>query len=1003
MLLILVLVGQTRAQSYTQSSGYTVRTWSTEHGLPQASVNTICQTPDGYLWLGTNGGLVRFDGFEFETFDFTNSDMPSIRVTSLIRDNSNGMWAGTEEGWIVHLGETFTTLCRLPVTPYELLSLADGKLLALTRAGLFEINGSHYNLVRASANEITGLRPIRGLAEDAAGRVWYSLDDIRQLDPVSENRETAQIASRGFVLRANRVGDVAVLTLDRLNLIVSDAESSRVIDLGACDASTLLLTNEELWLFGPTECKAADLASLRAGTPDWHNLGLPTQEYTRAYIDRESTVWVGTLTAGFVAIRPSGFHAWPLRDNQAGQSVTGTDDLIIAGGNQNMNWVMRLVGSDFEPVGVVPGATSDLLYTRDRGSIVVSTNSGLVELDPQQEVFVPLRRWDIGTPVFSYAESSDRRVAVGTKSTVMLRDPGDTQFRRIASIPEIATGIVRCIDFVDDGILFGAHSGLFHVELPSESFREVRCDDDQPVTNVRSIHTDADGTLWIGTYGSGLLRYKGGVLSRLTTADGLIDNCISNLQEDQAARLWMNTNAGAVAVDIEALNHAIDDHVQVVGVAHLYSGECNHHGGWISSTGMLWFPTIFGLSSIDTASVGFNDVPPGVAIKSIAIEGEPILISANNRIGPGVDDLRIAYVGLSYITPSQVRYRRKLVGLDDDWIDVGGERTVSYTNLKPGEYEFCVQACNNSGVWSPVGASIAFEILPHYYETKWFLLLVVLMLLVLAWVLYRFRVAGLASHNRALVSEISRREIAEAGKQEVEEQLRRTQKLEAIGSLASGVTHDFNNVLFAIETSAISLSSGRGKPGDVEQATDVIRQSIAQARGIISSLKTFSQRNEVEHKQIDLCESVRMFETTLRTLVEPDYELVIEGLADDPFWVIGNASQLQQVVLNLVVNARDASAIGAPIGIRVGPSTSDSAYVELRVTDAGPGISAEMADRIFDPFFTTKTHEQGTGLGLSIVHGIVRDHAGRIRVESSTRGTEFVVEFPLCSAPKGRD
>ena len=194
LLLILVLVGQTRAQSYTQSSGYTVRTWSTEHGLPQASVNTICQTPDGYLWLGTNGGLVRFDGFEFETFDFTNSDMPSIRVTSLIRDNSNGMWAGTEEGWIVHLGETFTTLCRLPVTPYELLSLADGKLLALTRAGLFEINGSHYNLVRASANEITGLRPIRGLAEDAAGRVWYSLDDIRQLDPVSENRETAQIA-----------------------------------------------------------------------------------------------------------------------------------------------------------------------------------------------------------------------------------------------------------------------------------------------------------------------------------------------------------------------------------------------------------------------------------------------------------------------------------------------------------------------------------------------------------------------------------------------------------------------------------------------------------------------------------------------------------------------------------------------------------------------------------------------------------------------------------------
>ncbi len=984
-------VGAARAQAYTESPGFTIRSWGTQHGLPQASVNTICQTPDGYIWLGTNGGLVRFDGVAFETFDFTNSPIPSIRITSLILDHAEGMWVATEEGYIVHFDGGFQTICQLPATPYQLVAQENGDLLALTRIGLYEIRGDSFRLISEPNQPIKTLRPIRGLAQDAEGHVWYSLDEVRCFDPDNPEKQFTVLDERAYVINANSVGDVAILTQDSVSLGHWEDGQPVITNLGASRDVAVLLTDEQLWLFGPERCRTARLTSLRQGEPDWHSLTLPPETYTRPYIDRESTIWIGTLTEGLFAIRPSGYTEWTLSENQPGQSVTGVGDLVVAGGNQNWNWARRSPDTGFERVEILPDETSDLLYTNRHGHIVISTQTGVVELTPELE---RIRRWDLGTQIFSYAEHDDGSVALGGKSRVFLRSASDPDFSPIASIPEHATNIVRCVEFVEQGVLFGSHDGLFLWKQADESVAAVTCDDGQPIRNVRSILTDSSGVQWIATYGSGLLRYKDGRLSRLSTDDGLHDNAIANLQEDASGRLWMNTNAGALAVSIDALNHAIDYDAMVIGITHIHSGECNHHGGWISEEGLLWFPTVHGLVSIDTNLVGFNHVPPGVKIKQLWVGGKPTPLEPNLTIDPGYDDIKASYVGLSYVTPGQVRYRRMLVGHDEGWIDVGQEQTVSYTNLPPGAYELRVQACNDSGVWSPTGASLQFTMLPHFYETRWFFVLVIAVLLAIIWLLYRARVASLASHNRELVSEIKRREAVEAEKQNVQEQLRRTQRLEAIGSLASGVAHDFNNVLFAIETSAIALGNERSKPADIQQATNVIRQSVTQARGIISSLKTFSQRHEIEHTEIDLGEVVKSLEPTLRSLVGDEYRLTIEINDEKPLKLIGSAAQLQQVVLNLVVNARDASPVGEEITVRIARASWYSSTVEIRVTDAGPGIPSDNADRIFDPFYTTKTHEQGTGLGLAIVHGIVLDHAGSVRVRSKPGQTDFIVELP---------
>jgi PAS domain S-box-containing protein len=270
-------------------------------------------------------------------------------------------------------------------------------------------------------------------------------------------------------------------------------------------------------------------------------------------------------------------------------------------------------------------------------------------------------------------------------------------------------------------------------------------------------------------------------------------------------------------------------------------------------------------------------------------------------------------------------------------------------------------------------------------------------------------VARIGADSRAALTGFFR-DITE--RRALEEQLRQSQKLEAIGRLAGGVAHDFNNILMSI-MGAADLMLMQLAPDDAarDEATE-IKQSVDRGAGLTRQLLAFSRRQPTRPRLFALGDVVRGMDTMLRRLIGPEVEFEIVSSAQ-PLMIMADSGQVEQVVLNLVVNARDAMPDGGRVTVRVEEVELDETaalafiegkpgmYARLGVADTGTGIDEATRAKLFEPFFTTKEHGKGTGLGLSIVYGIVRQSSGYITVVSEPgRGATFLIYFPIAAAPQ---
>ncbi len=260
--------------------------------------------------------------------------------------------------------------------------------------------------------------------------------------------------------------------------------------------------------------------------------------------------------------------------------------------------------------------------------------------------------------------------------------------------------------------------------------------------------------------------------------------------------------------------------------------------------------------------------------------------------------------------------------------------------------------------------------------------------------------------------DITERKEEEHARARLKAQLHHSQKMEAVGQLAGGVAHDFNNLLTVILGNVDQLRVLLPAPSEVGGMLDAIERATDQATGVTRSLLTFSHKLPIEKKLVDLCRIVQRATSLLDRLLPASVELTVDVDSDGPLTISADDTQLQQVVLNLAINSRDAMPDGGSLRVSVGQATEadlsgatvaldpGARYAVLTVADTGCGMPPDVQGRVFEPFFTTKGRGQGTGLGLSIVHGIVREHDGRIYVASEVGvGSSFRIFLPLA----GRD
>jgi signal transduction histidine kinase/ligand-binding sensor domain-containing protein len=747
---------------------YGVDSWTTDDGLPQNIVRAVRQTRDGYLWLATLDGLVRFDGVRFAVFNRGSSPGPATSRFLCLYEAADGvLWAGSESGGLTRYeGGRFTSYTiqhGLPNQQVDGITGDDaGQLWVLSNRRILRHDADRFHPMPGDAgqavfqvsswdtevfwgvNETTlyrftrgrlNARPLpdalRGLAptafeEDAAGTLWLLVpggrvarvqDDglvtfYRVFDVREDSFKEVALHPDLRVEHRDRHGRVWPLELDGFllrHMVLPDRRRPERVPVAA------LHEDREGNLWVGTEGRGLHRVRRQLVTAYSEAQGLVARNVYPVFEDRGGAIWIGAWTSGVSRYFRGRFTNYTTGDGLASGLVTAfaedRDGRLWVAAHHERNGGLRIFRDGrFHPLPdeIVPSvARIAVIHHAADGAVWLGTTHGLVRY----------------------------RHGITTTYTV---DDG------------LAGNDVRVIVAGEgDDLWVGSSGGLTHVA--HGHFTRWTEHDGLPSNDVRALYRDPEGVLWIGTYDGGLGRLKDGRLAKATTGDGLFNNGVFQVLED-AGFLWMCSNRGVHRVSKHELNEFADGrlnsiHAMSLGTSDgMFSAECNG-GYWPAGVktrdGALWFPTQDGVVVINPRETAGNAIPPPVAIESALVDRAPASLGQGVRMGPGSHQLEIQYSGLSLVNSDRIRFRYRLAGLDRDWVEAGYRRVAYYSGLPPGEYTFTVIAANGDGVWNTVGARLAVTVVPPFWRTAWFIVAVGLGVAGIAAFGYRRRVGAL--------------------------------------------------------------------------------------------------------------------------------------------------------------------------------------------------------------------------------------------------------------------
>jgi diguanylate cyclase (GGDEF)-like protein len=750
------------------AGGFAIAEWNTENGLPTNVVRDIRQTADGFLWLASYEGLVRFDGVAFRTF--AEGDIPGLPRASFRRlavDRHGALWAATETGGVVRRAngrwKVFTTHDGLPsgrVT--AVLPDPDGSVWVGTRAGIGRIAGDRVTRLAMPAGEpepaVTALGLARGgglwIGTVAGGVLRFHAGTVTRItrrDGLGDDRVTA--------LQVDGEGDVWVGTFAG----VARIHGGRVTRPGA-DAPVLPSpVNDLLEDGGGGWWLAADngLFRLEGGriTPVTRPGGSAFIEVDGLYADREGNVWVGSRRDGLLRVRTAAVRMLTTRSGLPHDFVT-----TVTGDGRGGEWIATRGGVVQRTAAGAAGArytrgtlpnevARDVLLDR-AGDLWVATNSGLTRVHAGQARTFTVRDGLPDDRVRTLLEDREGALWIGTYNGLARRAGGTiTRFGAESGLPD---PYVLTLHQDRGGTLWvGTQSaGVFLLRggrfVPGP--RELA---GQPIFRMSD---DADGTVWVGT-SRGLARVRAGRVTLFTARDGLRGNTVFQALDDGAGALWLTGPWGIARVPRQELEAVAAGRARVVNAKSfgmsdgLAVREVSSIGdAWRAPDGVTYFPTPAGVALIDPRRLKRNAVPVIPHVERVVADDRELTEAARVEVGPGRHRLEIYFTAPSFVSPEDLRFRYRLEGFDAGWTDGGTRRAAFYTNVPPGRYTFRVQARNEDGVWSARTGTVSLYLRPYFWQTRWFLALAVLAAAALILVLHRVRVraAELASREEVL-------------------------------------------------------------------------------------------------------------------------------------------------------------------------------------------------------------------------------------------------------------
>ena len=947
-------------------SQYAHTAWKHGDQFSKGVIFSFAQTPDGYLWLGTEFGLFRFDGVRATPWQPpTGEHLPDVQIRNLRVARDGRLWIGTlrglaswKDGRLTHYPELDGYGVR------ALLEDREGTIWV----GAWAPNAGKLCTIQSGRSECYGGNGhfgsgVTALCEDSGGNLWAAGETglWRWKPGPPKFYRMADAANLIFALIESGDGGILIARHDGILKLKNERAEAYPLPAGLNMRPQRFFRDRDggLWIGAAVD---KGLLHIHEGRTDLFGPaeGLSGGSISCFFEDQEGSVWIGTGD-GLDRFRDFAVPTFSVQQGLASHGIAAvlaaTDGSLWVGTSHGLNrWNKRQItvyrkrgensASGALPSHVHTGTTADLsstareiiddglpkdfiasLFQDDAGTIWVGSGAGLSFFKAGR--FLPVASIPAGV-VFSMAADPAGNVWVSHPDGLFRLFRGCLTER----IPWAQLGRRQAANaLLYDAVQGGLWLGFLDGGVAYLKDKQLRASYGEAEGLARGVvyglSKDGNGAVWAATDG-GLSRIKDGRVLTLTSENGLPCNTVHWMVEDNAHSVWLNLACGLVRIPRSELDAwALNPRQKIRATLFDSSdGVSSHllHGGYNavvtkSRDGKIWFVPFGGLSVIDPDHLPFNKLPPPVYIEQLTADQETYANPTNGmQLSAGVKNLTLDFVALSLVAPDRNRYRYKLEGWDPDWREAINELRIEYSNLPPKHYKFRVLACNNSGVWNEEGATLDFVIPPAWYQTNWFRAACVAVFFAMLWGIYELRVRQLAHQFNMRLEE------------------RVAERTRIARDLHDTLLQSFQALLPRLQAGINMLVA---RPDDarrvLEDAADHASEAIAEGRDAVQGLRL----STVEKN--DLALAIRSVGEELASAAtnssSPAFTVVVEGTSRNLHPILRD--EIYRLATEALRNAfRHAAARNIEVEIRY-----DEKYFRLRVRDNGKGIPSDVLGR----------------------------------------------------------